>query len=211
MILIYLLLVRIKWNHSVQLSLELSGVESKCKDRSYFPHTILLAYLRIQPTCPFQVVRGSPRKKTPLDIAKTHCHYHASQLIPEEESSKQTIKLNSDMYHVGETLLSSNVGYTSYIRIEKITIDPDAVLHFWVRTTSDEIIKTTKEFLRVPNNPDIGQIPTSKPNKKEVVSTLSEKESKQVTNPVRLLPLQEVFQHSMRSYGICLSQLCFAS
>ena len=54
----------------------------------------------------------------------------------------------------------------------------DAVLHVWVRAASDEIIKTTKESIIAPNDLGIGWIPTSMPYKKEMISTLSEKEIK---------------------------------
>ena len=75
---------------------------------------------------------------------KQHCHCHASNLIPNDDEPKRNVKLSSDMFHVGETLLYTNVGQTSYVRIEEISLDEKDVLHFRVRTTNDEVIETTK-------------------------------------------------------------------
>ncbi len=51
------------------------------------------------------------------------------------------------MFHVGETLLYTNTGHTSYVCIEKTSLDNDAMLRFPVRTKEDDLILTTKEFL----------------------------------------------------------------
>ena len=95
------------------------------------------------------------------------------------------------MFHVGETLLYANAGQTSYVRMEEISLDKKAVLRFRVRTTNDEVIETTKESLRSPDDPDIGWIPTTLPEKKEAVSNITEKEIDDITNPVSLSSLQE--------------------
>ena len=75
---------------------------------------------------------------------KQHYHCHASNLIPNDDEPKINVKLSSDMFHIGETLLYTNVGQTSYVLIEEISLDENAVLQFRVRTTNDEVIETTK-------------------------------------------------------------------
>ena len=117
---------------------------------------------------------------------KQHCHCHTSNLIPNDDETKKIVELSSNMFHVGETLLYTNVGQTQYIRIEKISLDEKAVLQFRVRTTNDEVIETTKEYLRFPDDPDIGWIPTTLPEKKEIASNLTKKEIDDITNPVSL-------------------------
>ena len=59
-----------------------------------------------------------------------HCHFHASNLIPNYDDPKRNVKLSSDMFHVGETLPYTNAGQTSYVQIEEISLDEKAVLNF---------------------------------------------------------------------------------
>ena len=48
------------------------------------------------------------------------------------------------------------------------------------------MIETTKESLRSSDDPDIGWIPTTLPEKKEAAYNLAEKEIDDITNPVSL-------------------------
>ena len=61
---------------------------------------------------------------------KQHCHCHASNLIPNDDDPKKNVKLSSDMFHIGETLLYTNAGQNLYVRIEDISLDEKAVLKF---------------------------------------------------------------------------------
>ena len=79
---------------------------------------------------------------------KQHCHCHASNLIPNDDEPKRNVELSSDMFHVGKTLLYTNVGLTLYVQIEEIGLNKKAGLPFRVRTTNDEVIETTKESLQ---------------------------------------------------------------
>jgi len=98
------------------------------------------------------------------------------------------------MFHIGETLLYTNAGHTSYVRVEEIFLDDNAVLRSRVRTTTnDELIETMKESLRSPTAPDIGWIPTSVPEKKDAASMLSDEELAKISDPVTLTPLEEEF------------------
>lgn len=89
-------------------------------------------------------------------LTKKHCHCHATHHIPEDDEKKSTVELSSDMYHVGETLLYTDAGHTTYVRVEKIFLDENAVLRFIVCTKDEETIETTKESLRAPDAPDVG-------------------------------------------------------
>ena len=122
---------------------------------------------------------------------KQHYHCHASNLIPNDDEPKTNVELSSDMFHVGETLIYKNAGQTSYVRIKEISLDEKAVLQFQVRTTNDKVIETTKESLRSPDDPDIGWIPATLPEKKEAESNLTKKDIYDITNPVYVSPLQE--------------------
>ena len=97
------------------------------------------------------------------------------------------------MFHVGETLLYTKEGHTTYVRVDKIFLDDDAVLRFRVGTKDDKLIEKSKESLCAPDEPDIGWTTSTVPDKREAVADLSEKEIKQLSNPVSLSPLQEDF------------------
>ena len=46
---------------------------------------------------------------------KQHFHCHASNLIPNDDKPNRNVKLSSDMFHVGETLLYMNAGQNLYV------------------------------------------------------------------------------------------------
>ena len=54
-------------------------------------------------------------------------------------------------------------------------------------------IETTREYLRSPNNPDIGWIPMSVPTYESSTQYLSEEDVKKITSPTHLSPLQQEF------------------
>ena len=93
------------------------------------------------------------------------CHCHASNLIPNDDQPKRNVELISDMFHIGKTLLYTYAGQILYVWIEEISLDKKAILKFRVRTMIDELFETTKEYLRSPDDPDIGWIPTTLPEK----------------------------------------------
>ena len=97
------------------------------------------------------------------------------------------------MFHVGDTLLYSNAGHTTYVWVENIYLDEDATLCIQVQTKNKEVIETTKESLWSPTAPNIGWIPTLILEKKAAASTLSDKDIEKISDPVTLLPLQEEF------------------
>ena len=128
-----------------------------------------------------------------VNLTKKHCHCHASTLIPDDEENLHTVDIDSDLFHIGETLLYSNSGHTTYVKVEKIFLDDDSVLRFKCKTAGNEEIITTKESLRVPDSPDIGWIPANVPEKKQAAANLDDEEFEKISNPVQLSPLQEEF------------------
>ena len=62
-----------------------------------------------------------------------------------------------------------------------------------MRTKSKELIEATKEYLRAPDDPDIGLIPTTIPDKTDAVLNLSEYDLEKLTNTFTFYPLQEEF------------------
>jgi hypothetical protein len=128
-----------------------------------------------------------------VNLAKKHCHCHASTLIPDNEEHTYAIDIDSNLFHVGETLLYTNAGYTTYVKVEKIYLDDDSVLRFKCKTVSDKEIITTKESLRAPDSPDIGWIPANVPEKKQAATELDAKDFEKISNPVQLSPMQEEF------------------
>ncbi len=128
-----------------------------------------------------------------ISLAKEHCHCHTSMHIPEDGEQQAPADLSSNLFHVGETLLYTKDGHTSYARVEEIFFDDDMVLRFRIKTKSDESITVTRESLRAPEAPDIGWIPTNVPEHREAASHLSEEELNAIANPVKLSPLQEEF------------------
>ena len=91
-----------------------------------------------------------------VSLPKNHCHCHLSNLIPDDEDQNNKVDLDSYLFHVGETLLYSNAGHTTYVKVEKIFMYTDSVLRFKCRTVNGEEITATRELLCTPESPDIG-------------------------------------------------------
>ena len=80
------------------------------------------------------------------------------------------------------------------MKIEKILLDENGVLRFRVRSAANEVISATKEYLKAPDSPDIGWIPTSLPKRGVASTDLAEEEIAKLLKlrkPVTLTPLQE--------------------
>lgn len=134
-----------------------------------------------------------------VNLTKSFFHCHRTTLISQDETDDELIQptpklnLSDDIFHVGETLLYTKEGQASYVRVEKIFLDSDSILKLCVRSASDQVIETTIEFLRAPELPDIGWIPTSIPEKRTAAANLPATDLEKLTNPVKLSPLQEDF------------------
>ena len=102
-------------------------------------------------------------------------------------------------------LLTGNYGKFD----EEISFDEKAVLIFRVRNTNDEMIETTKEYLRSPDDPDIGWIPTTFPEKNRLHQISLRKR-------LMILPIESLSHHcrknsylSTSAFGAFHSQLHF--
>ena len=133
---------------------------------------------------------------TKVVLEKQHCHCHASHLIPDDSvdsPAPKPVDLSNDFFHVGETLLFSREGRTVYVRVVRIAVGADSVLRFVMKPSDGDEFETTREFLRAPDDPDIGWIPSTPPEMKHVAAELPENLLEQISNPVKLSPLQEEF------------------
>ena len=65
-------------------------------------------------------------------------------VLLEDDGLKSQAKLSADIIHVGDTLLYSNAGHTTYVNVEEVFLDNNAVLQFCVKTKSEELIEATK-------------------------------------------------------------------
>jgi len=128
-----------------------------------------------------------------VSTQKQYCHCRVVHNIPDDSNDgpQESCDLSANLFHAGETLLYTNSGHTSYVRVEGINLDEDGVLRFRVRTQDDEIVKTTRESLRDRRSPDIGWLPSSVPEKTDATKMMSEEEIKKISNPVKLSPLHE--------------------
>ena len=72
-------------------------------------------------------------------------------------------------------------GPVTYIRVEKITLNPDSILWFNVKTYSGDEIETTREFLHDPKPPDIAWIPTPVPDKQKAAADIPDKVLKEIS------------------------------
>ena len=133
---------------------------------------------------------------TKVTLGKQHCHCHASHLIPDDDIGNQApkpVELSDELFHVGETLLFSKEGRTVYVRVTRVSVGADSVLRFTVKPSDGDVFETAREFLRCPDDPDIGWIPATVPEKKHAAASLSDGVIRQLSNPVKLSPLQEEF------------------
>ena len=76
------------------------------------------------------------------------------------------------MFHIGETLLYSNEGHTTYLKFEEIFLDNNKVLQIRVCPKSKKLIQATKESLHAPDDPVIVWIPTTIQEKTDAASNL---------------------------------------
>ena len=58
-------------------------------------------------------------------------------VLLEDDGLKSQAKLSADIIHVGDTLLYSNAGHTTYVKVEEIVLDNDTVLRIRVKTKSE--------------------------------------------------------------------------
>jgi hypothetical protein len=112
-----------------------------------------------------------------------------------EEHSKDAFAsaVDSAVFEVGETLFYTKEGWSGLVKVKALILDADDVLRITVTTTDGKEIETTREFLKSPNNPDIGWIPASVPEFKSTAKCLTDEDIRKISCPHHLSPLQQEF------------------
>ena len=110
-----------------------------------------------------------------------------------QASGAYASEVEKSLFEIGETLFYAKDGWSGLVKVKSLSIDSEDVVKITVTSTSGEEITTTREYLRPPENPDIGWIPSSVPEYKTSVGLLSDKEIEKLASPVHLSPLQQEF------------------
>ena len=119
------------------------------------------------------------------DIDECNCSAHAH--------STSGLDLQTELFEVGETLLYSKNGYSSFVKLVAVELDADNILSLRVAQPNGDEFVTKKEYLRSPDNPDIGWIPSSVPEYRMASKELSEEDIQKITSLMHLSPLQQEF------------------
>ena len=89
-------------------------------------------------------------------------------------SSKDDI--TSELFDIGETLFFTNNGWSGMVKEKSFSLDKTNVLRIVLTNSNGDDITTTKEYLCLPSNPDVGWIPSFVPEYKQSAKTLSEED-----------------------------------
>ena len=84
------------------------------------------------PDMKFSGVASKHLRMRDFHTQRCPCYIHNSRLIPEDNDPVTSIELREEMFHMGETLLYSNAGHTTYVRVKKIYLNNDATLRIHV-------------------------------------------------------------------------------
>ena len=88
-----------------------------------------------------------------------------------------------ELFDIGETLFFTNNGWSGLVKVKYFSLDKTNFLRIIVTNSNGDDIITTKEYLRSPNNTDVGWIPSSVPKYKQSDKTLSEEDIKKSRRP----------------------------
>ena len=64
--------------------------------------------------------------------------------------------ITSEIFYIVETLFFTNNGWSGLVKVKSFSLDKTIVLRIIVTNSYGDDIITTKEHLRLPNNPDVG-------------------------------------------------------
>ena len=87
-----------------------------------------------------------------------------------------TSEIETSTFEVGKTLFYAKDGWSGLVKIKSLSIDSEGVVHVLVVSTSGKEIATTREHLRPPDNPNIGQIPSTVPDYRSTANGLTKEE-----------------------------------
>ena len=91
--------------------------------------------------------------------------------------------ITSELFDIGETLFFTNNGWSGLVKVKSFSLDKTNVLRIIVTNINGDDIITTKEHLCLPNNPDVGWIPSLVPEYKQSAKTISEKDIEKSRRP----------------------------
>ena len=101
--------------------------------------------------------------------------------------------ITSELFDIGETLFFTNNGWSGLVKVKSFSLDKTNVLRIIVKNSNGEDIITTKEHLCLPNNPDVGWIPSLVSKYKQSAKTLSEEDIEKSRHP-------NIFHRCSRSF-----------
>lgn len=98
----------------------------------------------------------------------------------------------SETFEVGETVFYAKEGLNLIVKVQSIQLQ-DNEFHIQVVDSNSVKFTTTAEYLRDPNNLDIGWIPTSIPGYRASADHLTDERLENISSPQHLSPLQQEF------------------
>ena len=112
--------------------------------------------------------------------------------LPNMMSIQRAVAVNLFLHHLrmtlrqsylifGETLFFKNNGWSGLVKVKSFSLDETNVLRIIVTNINGDDIITTKEHLRLLNNPDVGWIPSLVSKYKQSAKTLSEEDIEKIT------------------------------
>ncbi len=137
-----------------------------------------------------------------FNTSKFHCHCSSLSSSPDKDLDASSMdasplanELAKSLFHVGETLLYSKDGQSTYAKVIHLDLDDSGKFNIRICTAAGEEITTTRETLREPENPDIAFIPSTVPDYRKASTNLSDEQLESIRKPVKLSPLQEEWLH----------------
>ena len=101
--------------------------------------------------------------------------------------------ITSELSDIGETLFFVNNGWSGLVKVKYFSLDEKKVPRIIVTNSNGDYIITTKEHLCLPNNPDVGWIPSLVSKYKQSAKTLSEEDIEKSRHP-------NIFHRCSRSF-----------
>ena len=88
-------------------------------------------------------------------------------------------------------MIYKNKGKNALVEIQHSKINDIGMLEYTIEYSSGKKEKVSREYLSLPDNPDIASIPIQIPALKEAVRQLTEKELGAIVNPQSLSPAEQ--------------------
>lgn len=95
-------------------------------------------------------------------------------------------------FHVGDNVLYTKDGTTHQASVFKMS-GVDVAQRYELRLQNGNIVSTSQEFIRFPDDPDIGIVPTKKTDLKTVLPYISKSDLQSLLDPPKLSQLQREY------------------